>query len=281
MSKPDLSSPDGFISALSDLGPMRVWSVIITIFGDLVRPRGGVVSAAALNAIGARLGIRPEAMRVALFRLVKDGWIERRKEGRNSFYVLTQNGSRKFLPATQRIYAHSPALRRAWTLVSFDSAPQADVTQKLEEDGFFAISSQIYLGSVGSGLEPDTALIMSGEVRIFPAWAKAKLGPGELAAEFRKLNHRLQQLEQGWALARASHQASSLVAHPDGATRADAIGGSSKPASRPRPMRWPAQEPSLVRAAVTGGSACEIRQQVCLGQVWLLPRPENSRPRLT
>ena len=204
MSKPDLSSPDGFISALSDLGPMRVWSVIITIFGDLVRPRGGVVSAAALNAIGARLGIRPEAMRVALFRLVKDGWIERRKEGRNSFYVLTQNGSRKFLPATQRIYAHSPALRGPWTLVSFDSAPQADVTQKLEEDGFFAISSQIYLGSVGSGLEPDTALIMAGEVRIFPAWAKAKLGPDELAAEFRKLNHRLQQLEQGWALARAS-----------------------------------------------------------------------------
>ena len=276
MSKPDLSSPDGFISALSDLGPMRVWSVIITIFGDLVRPRGGVVSAAALNAIGARLGIRPEAMRVALFRLVKDGWIERRKEGRNSFYVLTQNGSRKFLPATQRIYAHSPALRRAWTLVSFDSAPQADVTQKLEEDGFFAISSQIYLGSVGSGLEPDTALIMSGEVRIFPAWAKAKLGPDELAAEFRKLNHRLQQLEQGWALARASaldavclrvlmiHQwRRLLLRHPDVPPEM-------------MPDGWPAQVSNLVPAVVTGGSACEIRQQVRLGQVWLLPRPENS-----
>src|SRR6056297_3639725 len=96
------------IANLARLGDLRVWSVIITIFGDAVQPRGGTVSAEALGRITRLMEIRPEALRVALFRLARDGWIERRQEGRKSFYRLSPDGIARFGPATRRIYAPGP-----------------------------------------------------------------------------------------------------------------------------------------------------------------------------
>ncbi|MFN3145743.1 MAG: hypothetical protein ACE368_11065 [Paracoccaceae bacterium] len=54
------SSPpddDALFAPFLALGPLRVWSVIITIFGDSVGPRGGTVPASALAEIGGRIGI--------------------------------------------------------------------------------------------------------------------------------------------------------------------------------------------------------------------------------
>ena len=65
------------IDTLAALGDLRVWSVIITIFGDSVQPRGGTVAATTLARITGRMAIRPEALRVALHRLARDGWLER------------------------------------------------------------------------------------------------------------------------------------------------------------------------------------------------------------
>ena len=228
MSQTDLSSPDGVISALSDLGPMRVWSVIITIFGDVVRPRGGVVSAAALNAIGARLGIKPEAMRVALFRLVKDGWIERRKEGRNSFYVLTPSGKEKFLPATQRIYAAGSALRGPWSLAVLSGQGDAHAIAGLERLGFFALSNTVFLGGSDAQDAPDEVMILRGDLGEVPGWVRARIAPDGLNAEFGRLVKVLETLENNWPRLRMTpldcvclrvlmihHWRRLLLRHPD------------------------------------------------------------------
>lgn len=93
------------IDSLHGDGRLRVWSMVITVFGDLVQHRGGEVPAARLGQILGRVGVGQGAMRTALSRLGRDGWLERRREGRSGLYRLSGEGQARFGPATARIYA--------------------------------------------------------------------------------------------------------------------------------------------------------------------------------
>ena len=104
------------VSALHGEGRLRVWSLVITIFGDSIQPRGGRVSAARLQEILGRLGIEAGALRTAMSRLVKEGWVERERDGRLSFYRLSPKGVAEFEPATRRIYSDGSAAAEAWVL---------------------------------------------------------------------------------------------------------------------------------------------------------------------
>ena len=72
------------INLLSDPQNQRVWSVIISLFGDMAQRPNEKISGAALTRIITPMGIKPEAIRVALHRLRKDGWIESVRAGRAS-----------------------------------------------------------------------------------------------------------------------------------------------------------------------------------------------------
>jgi phenylacetic acid degradation operon negative regulatory protein len=93
------------ITALHSQGRLRVWSLVITVFGDLVQHRGGQISTALLGQLLARVGVEPGAMRTALSRLGRDGWVESERQGRTSTYRLSAQGLERFAPATTRIYA--------------------------------------------------------------------------------------------------------------------------------------------------------------------------------
>ena len=69
------------IDQLHKDGRLRVWSLVITIFGDAIQPRGGRVSTARLQEILERMRIEPGALRTALSRLAKEGWVIREREG--------------------------------------------------------------------------------------------------------------------------------------------------------------------------------------------------------
>ena len=56
------------INTLRAEGRLRVWSLVITAFGDLVQHRGGAVSSARLNVLLGRIGVEPGALRTALSR---------------------------------------------------------------------------------------------------------------------------------------------------------------------------------------------------------------------
>ena len=96
------------IDRLHGSGRLRVWSVIVTIFGDAVAPRGGKVALATLQEIVTRLRIEPGALRTAMSRLAGDGWVARERQGRNSFFSLDERGRDAFDLATRRIYAAGP-----------------------------------------------------------------------------------------------------------------------------------------------------------------------------
>ncbi len=83
---------------------LRAGSLITTVFGDSIAPRGGTVWLGSLITAMADFGISERLVRTSVFRLVKDGWLQSSQVGRRSFYSLTEEGREKFRAATHRIY---------------------------------------------------------------------------------------------------------------------------------------------------------------------------------
>ena len=92
--------------------PSRTWSVIITFYGDAIVPRGGSVWLGTLLDFFKALDVEEGVVRTAMSRLAADGWIERTKVGRNSFYRLAEKGLSTFRAATEHIYFVRPP---GWT----------------------------------------------------------------------------------------------------------------------------------------------------------------------
>jgi len=88
----------------------RLWSLVVTILGDVAHPRGDWLAMSALHEIIADLGFESGALRTAMSRLSGDGWVERRKEGRNSWYRLGQSHYDEFLTAANTVYSASGAI---------------------------------------------------------------------------------------------------------------------------------------------------------------------------
>ncbi len=174
------------IDMLGELGTPPVWSLVITVFGDSVMPRGGVISASALSSIFHRLSIRGEALRVALHRLAKDGWIVRHRFGRNSHYALSDRGRAKFLPASRRIYAVAPVLNGPWRLVALRKPPLPETA--MSKAGFLQISPTLFLGPRQAGKPPANGEAIVGDVRHLPDWARSALAPEPLQMDYQRLH---------------------------------------------------------------------------------------------
>jgi phenylacetic acid degradation operon negative regulatory protein len=89
--------------------PSRTGSIVITVFGDAIVPRGGSVWLGTLLEFFQALDIDGGVVRTAMSRLATDGWLERNKVGRNSFYRLAQKGRHTFDTATKHIYDPPPS----------------------------------------------------------------------------------------------------------------------------------------------------------------------------
>src|SRR6266702_2202971 len=81
--------------------PSRTGSIVITVFGDAIVPRGGSVWLGTLLEFFKGLDIDSGVVRTAMSRLATDGWLERNKVGRNSFYRLDEKGRQTFDTATK------------------------------------------------------------------------------------------------------------------------------------------------------------------------------------
>jgi phenylacetic acid degradation operon negative regulatory protein len=89
--------------------PSRTGSIIITVFGDAIVPRGGSVWLGTLLEFFKTLDVDSGVVRTAISRLAADGWLERNKVGRNSFYRLIRKGRQTFEAATKHIYEAQPS----------------------------------------------------------------------------------------------------------------------------------------------------------------------------
>ena len=130
--------------------PVRVWSLIVTLYGDAVVPRGGSLWIGSLIEIMALFGIDAGHVRTAISRLSADGWLDRVRRGRNSYYRLSKQGEGAFLAATRRIYSgdERPADGRL-RLALFDPAGEdrGPLRSALATAGFVPLSPMVYVGA--------------------------------------------------------------------------------------------------------------------------------------
>ena len=83
---------------------LRAGSLITTVFGDSIAPRGGRVWLGSLIKVLDDFGINERLVRTSVFRLSQDGWLQSEQVGRRSYYSLTDEGRERFDQATHRIY---------------------------------------------------------------------------------------------------------------------------------------------------------------------------------
>jgi phenylacetic acid degradation operon negative regulatory protein len=126
---------------------LRAGSLIVTVFGDAIAPRGGVVWIGSLIRVMADFGISERLVRTSVFRLARDAWLEVEQVGRQSYYRLTDEGARRFAQATHRIYGEPrQAWDGTWCLVltpGLDAERRELVRRELSWLGFAAVSGDV------------------------------------------------------------------------------------------------------------------------------------------
>jgi len=146
---PDLTSLDNLIENFRNRRPIRGGSLIISVYGDAIAPRGGTVWLGSLIKLLEPLGLNQRLVRTSVFRLAKENWLIADQVGRRSYYSLTSSGRRRFEKAFKRIYAaQSPEWDGHWTLALLNqlSAEQRqELKQELEWQGFGQLAPTVML----------------------------------------------------------------------------------------------------------------------------------------
>ena len=82
----------------------RPTSFIYTLMGDLVRYYGGEIWIGSLGRLMAEFGLSEAAVRQAVSRMSRQGWISARKVGTRSYYAMTDRGRTRVDKVSPRIY---------------------------------------------------------------------------------------------------------------------------------------------------------------------------------
>ena len=146
--------------------PSRTGSIVITVFGDAIVPRGGSVWLGTLLEFFKALDIDSGVVRTAMSRLAADGWLEREKVGRNSFYRLTKKGRQTFVAATRHIYDPPPS---GWTgrfeLLLIGNGEDRDTSREaLKNAGFGSPLPGVWVAPSGVPIPEEAAAAIRLEV---------------------------------------------------------------------------------------------------------------------
>ncbi|MDX1515930.1 MAG: phenylacetic acid degradation operon negative regulatory protein PaaX [Woeseiaceae bacterium] len=126
---------------------VRAGSLIVTVFGDAIAPRGGTLWLGSLIRLMAEFGISERLVRTSVFRLANDGWLESEQRGRKAYYSLTAAGRERFRAATHRIYgAPAAGWDGHWCVLllsTLDTAARDAVRKECGWLGFGSLSTNV------------------------------------------------------------------------------------------------------------------------------------------
>jgi phenylacetic acid degradation operon negative regulatory protein len=156
------SASENLVNEFRSRRTLRTGSLITTVFGDSIAPRGGSVWLGSLIAVMEPFGIGERLVRTSVYRLVQDGWLQSTQIGRRSYYSLTGEGRERFEQATHRIYGE-PVTNwdGQWCLLLLSglNASDRDVTRKeCGWLGFAALSSNVLAHPMPDVTSLDTTL---------------------------------------------------------------------------------------------------------------------------
>ena len=150
---PDLIAP--LVARFERRRPVRAGSLIITLYGDAIAPRGGSLWLGSLNKLVAPFGIEPGLVRTAMSRLVAEGWFDRNRVGKSSYYRLSPRGAKEFGLAAEQIYASRDP---QWSgkldlmvLVSPDAKSRQTTRDAFVGEGFGQLAPNIVIRPLPAG----------------------------------------------------------------------------------------------------------------------------------
>ncbi len=96
-------------------------SLIFTLYGDMVHRLSGDGSLwiGALIRIMASFGVSAPAVRQAVSRMSRQGWLEARRRGSRACYVVTARGRRRIEELSPRIYGPVIEWDGSWRLLTY------------------------------------------------------------------------------------------------------------------------------------------------------------------
>ena len=199
--------------------PIRAWSLIVTLYGDAIVPRGGSLWLGSLIEIMEAFRIDAGVVRTAMSRLASDGWLERTRIGRNSYYRLSPRGRTGFLEAARRIYAVPKARWGGrWYVATILGEPgeRGATRELLVERGFVALAPNVLIAPLCEADDGSHAAALAGEpVMRMEASGGTPDEARRLAAE----TFRLEELAAGY------HRLASLFAALEAALAASPVSG--------------------------------------------------------
>jgi phenylacetic acid degradation operon negative regulatory protein len=145
-------------AALAGFEP-RAASFIVTIYGDVVEPRGGLLWMGTLIEICADVDISETRVRTAVSRLVTAGQLQGERAGRRSFYRLTPTARADYARAAETLFDPPPPPAR-WRILSADEASADDMIRA----GFAALGPGLFIAPDHAGAATPPGLVFRAEV---------------------------------------------------------------------------------------------------------------------
>jgi len=130
--------------------PSRTPSLIATLFGDVVEAHGGEISLGSLIRLTIPLGANERLVRTSVYRLAQDDWVVGTKQGRRSYYRLTNSAHARVCLFDRRIYYfRRQKWNGYWRLLftgtqGIAAEKRAELRRRLTWLGFGVIAPNVY-----------------------------------------------------------------------------------------------------------------------------------------
>ncbi len=120
------------MARLPDLGVVRARSALFDVYGGYLRQRGGAVTIAALVRLLEPLDFGAPAIRTAVSRMVRQGWLAPVRLPDGPGYALTRRAELRLDEAAARIYRTGPSTwDGTWHVVVLEELPERGARDRL------------------------------------------------------------------------------------------------------------------------------------------------------
>ena len=182
---------------------MNARSALFDVYGDHLRSRGGAAPVAALLLMLAPLDVAAPAVRTAISRMVRQGWLVPVRLDEGAGYRLTPHAERRLSAAATRIYRRGIApWDGRWHMLVLDRVADRSRRERVRTGltylGYAPVGDQTWVGPRASvrGRRPADrrecagAALLGGPRRTRRRTGRARLGPRGDRPQLRHLARR-------------------------------------------------------------------------------------------
>lgn len=126
-------------------------SMIFTLYGDYISHYGDVIWIGSLIRLLKEFGHNEQAVRAAISRMSKQGWVKAERQGNKSYYSLTERGKARMNEASKRIYKlDTPEWDGQWRMLIYTIPEEKrhlrdELRKELTWSGFGLLSNSCWI----------------------------------------------------------------------------------------------------------------------------------------